>query len=336
MATNPPVTTDTQALLLLLSRLGQPKGAFTPLSLKDYDRLALWLQAQGLRPGDLLTPTGREPLQSAPRGIDAGRIEGLIARKAALGFAVEDWTSRGLWVIGRGDADYPKRLKQKLRRDAPPLLFGVGPRAGLQARGVAVVGSRAADASALEFTRTFARRCVEAGLEVISGAARGVDSEAMLGALKDKGHALGVLPGDLERTALEPRFRKWIEEERLTLVSPFDPKARFTVGSAMDRNKVIYALGEFSVVVSSDFEKGGTWAGAIENMTARWVPLFVRQEIGSLEGNARLIERGGIAVTPQALGAGKNLGEWLTQQAQTYWKSLAESTGSPQQVNLPV
>lgn len=336
MSENHPVTTDTQALLLLLSRLGQAKGTFAPLSLRDYDQLARWLQAQGLRPGDLLTQIGQVPLQKAPRGIDVVRIEGLLSRKAALGFAVEEWVARGLWVIGRGDADYPKSLKQKLRRSAPPLLFGAGPRAGLHARGIAVVGSRAADAAALEFTRMLARRCVADDLAVISGAARGVDSEAMLGSLRGNGRALGVLPGDLERTALDQRYRKWLEEDRLTLVSPFDPKARFTVGSAMDRNKVIYALSGFSVVVSSDFEKGGTWAGAIENISARWVPLFVRQELGSLEGNARLVERGGVAVTPHGLDSSGSLWEWFTQQAQVHWKSLPENGERPEQFGLPV
>jgi hypothetical protein len=34
----------------------------------------------------------------------------------------------------------------------------------------------------------------------------------------------------------------------------------------MQRNKLIYALADAALVVNSDFEKGGTWAGAIEQL----------------------------------------------------------------------
>jgi hypothetical protein len=34
----------------------------------------------------------------------------------------------------------------------------------------------------------------------------------------------------------------------------------------MQRNKLIYALADAALVVTSDFQKGGTWAGAIEQL----------------------------------------------------------------------
>ena len=50
---------------------------------------------------------------------------------------------------------------------------------------------------------------------------------------------------------------------RLVFISPYDPAAGFSVRHAMQRNKIIYALADAALVVASDFEKGGTWAGAI-------------------------------------------------------------------------
>lgn len=44
----------------------------------------------------------------------------------------------------------------------------------------------------------------------------------------------------------------------------------------MARNKLIYCLAEYAVAVESSLEKGGTWAGAIENLKAGWVPLLAR------------------------------------------------------------
>lgn len=327
-------TSDTQVLLLLLSRLGQPRAELVPLTAKDYDRLALWLQQQGLRPGDLLRAEGRTRLrQSALRFGEGDRVDALLDRGGALGLALEGWLSKGLWVIGRGDPDYPRRLKQKLRREAPPLLFGAGARTGLDAGGMAIVGSRAADAAALAFTQRLARRCARAGLVTISGGAKGVDREAMTAALAAGGRVVGVLPAELERVALEKAFRKALECEQMTLLSPYDPGARFTVWSAMDRNKDVYALSDFGAVVSSDFDKGGTWAGALENLQARWVPLFVRDEPGTLEGNSRLVERGGIPLHSEDVEGASDWGAWLRRQSTV---AGAPPTSPPEQSDLPI
>ena len=60
----------------------------------------------------------------------------------------------------------------------------------------------------------------------------------------------------------------------------------------MGRNKLIYAASDYSVVVSSDYEKGGTWAGAIEALKAAWCPLFVRSGERVGRGNDELIRKG--------------------------------------------
>ena len=59
------------------------------------------------------------------------------------------------------------------------------------------------------------------------------------------------------------------------LATPYLPHASFNVGMAMARNKLIYALSDFGLVIASDAEKGGTWAGAEEGLKAGWVPVFV-------------------------------------------------------------
>lgn len=328
------VTPDTQAILLLLSRLGQSRPQPAPLSVTEYDRLAVWLHHRGLRPRDLLQVNARTHLEQAPPPVaDAARVEALIARGATLGLALESWTSKGLWIVGRGDPEYPKRLKQKLRRDAPPLLFGAGPREILDGGGVAIVGSRAADASALELTRTLGRRTAAARQTVISGGAKGVDREALRSALAAGGRGIAILPGDLERSSLERDLRGEIESGRLTLVSPYDPDSHFTVWNAMDRNKDIYALGDWCVVVSSDLDKGGTWAGAVENLKAGWIPLFVRRDPAAPAGNEQLVRRGGIPLTASELERANDWTELLRSKASAAtWRAAA----LPEQPDLPI
>jgi predicted Rossmann fold nucleotide-binding protein DprA/Smf involved in DNA uptake len=60
----------------------------------------------------------------------------------------------------------------------------------------------------------------------------------------------------------------------------------------MQRNKYIYALADFGLVVSSGFNEGGTWSGAIEQLEKlRFTPVFVRAGDGVPEGNRQLLRR---------------------------------------------
>jgi predicted Rossmann fold nucleotide-binding protein DprA/Smf involved in DNA uptake len=83
---------------------------------------------------------------------------------------------------------------------------------------------------------------------------------------------------------------------QLTLVSPYDPNAGFNVGHAMQRNKLIYALADASLVVSSDINRGGTWAGAVEQLDKfRFVPIYVRSLGEPSRGLDALLEKGALA-----------------------------------------
>jgi len=83
-------------------------------------------------------------------------------------------------------------------------------------------------------------------------------------------------------------------DRKLVLASPYDPAAGFNVGHAMQRNKMIYALADAALVVTADFQKGGTWEGAIEQLERlRFVPVFVRDGERGGKGNRALIQSGG-------------------------------------------
>jgi predicted Rossmann fold nucleotide-binding protein DprA/Smf involved in DNA uptake len=115
------------------------------------------------------------------------------------------------------------------------------------------------------------------GAATVSGGAKGVDSAAMSSALDAGGSAIGVLANNLQRACMQRDHRNWILDERLVLLSPYDPSAGFNVGHAMARNKLIYALSDAALVVNADYQKGGTWTGAVEHLNKhRAIPVFVR------------------------------------------------------------
>lgn len=290
------LTADTQAVLLLCGELGQKGGnGLKPLGLRQYNSLASWLKAEGMRPGDLLTPEGRMRLTTIEgREVNFDRVAPLLDRGAALALVTEKWERSGLWIISRSDSCYPERLKRYLGQTAPPLLYGVGSTSLLNRGGLVVVGSRDRSEEDGEFARRVGEHCAKEGIAIISGAAKGIDRDAMSGALEAGGWALGVLAEGLAKTATSGQYRSGLVGDRLTLVSPYDPDSRWFAYTAMERNKLLYGLSDAALVVASSADSGGTWGGACEALQYGRVKVFVKSCGTVAPGNPKLLHMGGI------------------------------------------
>jgi DNA processing protein len=83
----------------------------------------------------------------------------------------------------------------------------------------------------------------------------------------------------------------------------------------MGRNKLIYTLADYAIVVASDAEKGGTWAGATEALRAKWIPVFTLDHPGMPEGNKMLLQKGAIGFPHPFIENRLKLKEWLDGQA---------------------
>ena len=283
-----------QATLLLTSYFSKASNeSAKPLTNSEWGRFALWLKDRSTTPADLLVTDPKTLLQGwHDARISAERIIELLSRGHSLALAMEKWQRAGLWVVTRSDPEYPMRLKQRLKTDAPPVLFGCGNKALLNAGGLAVIGSRNASEADLAFTDQVGAKAAKEGVAIVSGGARGVDETAMLGAMKQDGVVLGVMADSLLKAATSSKWRKGLMDGHVVLVSPFYPEAGFSVGNAMARNKYIYCLADSSLVVHSG-KKGGTLNGAEENLKKTWVPLWVKQTIDKDAANADLVAKGG-------------------------------------------
>jgi predicted Rossmann fold nucleotide-binding protein DprA/Smf involved in DNA uptake len=291
-----PLSAATQATLLLCSPLRAGRNKDTrPLSIGEFNELENQLSHAGSSLEHLLESDASRTLEKMGGRVDEDRIQVLLGRGFLLSMAIELWRSAGIWVVSRGQAGYPERL-YRLKQNAPPLIYGCGESGLLGKGGLAMVGSRDVDATGEEFTRAIATRAASNGMQVVSGGARGVDQHAMAAALEAGGAVVGVLADSLLKSASSGKAREGIQEGKLALISPFDPEAGFNVGNAMQRNKHIYALADFGLVVSSGLNEGGTWAGAIEQLEKlRLVPLFVREAGPAAKGNRELLRRGAVS-----------------------------------------
>ncbi|NLN92568.1 MAG: DNA-processing protein DprA [Candidatus Hydrogenedens sp.] len=286
------VSEDTRLALLLCAAFEKEKSERT-LSSREYAAFCRAMKEKAVTASELLEGAASDEL-ALSASLMPDRVRALLDRAVSLGFALEQWESQGLWIYSVADAAYPVRYKSHLADQAPPLLFGAGNLSLLEGGGLAMVGSRHVDPAGEGFTREVAGLCAEEGMPVVSGGARGVDQISMRTAVEHGGVSLGVLADSLLKRTLEEEARYLLGEGRLLLVSPFHPEAGFTVGTAMARNKFIYALADYGLVVSADHQKGGTWAGAVEELKRdHGRPVFVRTGEEVPPGNEAL----------QALGA---------------------------------
>ena len=96
----------------------------------------------------------------------------------------------------------------------------------------------------------------------------------------------------------------------------------------MGRNRLIYTLADYAIVVASDAETGGTWAGATENLKNNWVPVFVLEHEAMPEGNKLLLQKGALAFPHPFQEPPVNLADWMKNKA----SSLPSKPAQPSSV----
>jgi len=280
------VTSPTLTTLALTTRM--VPSEIKPLSSREFWPLLRRVALSQLA-GMNATDVAREA--SIPIA-ESERLLGLLDRSTAVALAMERLEQAGVWTATPDDEAYPRRLIDRLGDSAPPVLHGVGDPSAMHADAIGIVGSRNVSPEGAHVARRAAELAVSAGLVVVSGAARGVDQQAMAAAFEVRGTVLGVLADALMRTIRQPEMRAAVHDGLVALVTPYAPETGFSAANAMGRNKLIYALARKTLVVSTDEGRGGTWAGATEAIRARNGDVVVWCGAGKGPGNVALVSLG--------------------------------------------
>ena len=313
-------------LMLLCSQLGLEDLSIKPLTLREWNPLVRRLQAAKFRPGDLMDLTTTDMQTQLGLGVDdAVRTATLLSRMESILRNLEYLAGLGIFPLTRADSDYPQRYRQRLKDSAPTVLFYAGEKALLGQPGIAVVGSRHLDEAGQECARFVGNACGISGQVLYSGGAKGVDTLSMESALEARGTAVGVLADSLEKVVRI--HQEALRRGDLCLVTPYSPDAGFSVGSAMGRNRLIYCLADYAIVVASEAETGGTWAGATEALKNCWVPVFVLEHDKMPEGNKLLLQKGALRFPHPFKESPLHLAAWLKERA-------SDLPSRPEQPNL--
>jgi DNA processing protein len=162
----------------------------------------------------------------------------------------------GVELVGCDDSRYPQWLR---RTHTPPLVLWVKGTLDRDegARSLAIVGSRAASPLGHAFARRLAEDLAAAGIVVVSGLARGIDTAAHEGALFARGHTVAILGSALDR--LYPPENASLAAaiaEAGALVSEFRFGTEPLAPNFPRRNRVLAAWSRAVVVVEAAARSG--------------------------------------------------------------------------------
>lgn len=160
-------------------------------------------------------------------------------------------------MIGRGDARYPEQLTELTSPPDPLYAIGELSAVGAGERLVAIVGTRDASPYGVRIANELARAFAEAGVGVVSGLARGIDSAAHRGALEARGVTVAVLGTGVD--VPYPAGNRGLHAEigvSGLVVSEHEPGVPAGPGCFPRRNRIIAALAEMTVVVEAPYKSG--------------------------------------------------------------------------------
>jgi DNA processing protein len=271
------------------------------------------------------------------------RADALELRPDARGYLAQgpDLHELGAWALNAAraagarvllpaDAGYPPRLR---RLPHPPAILYLRGALAPEARRVAVVGARAADEAGLEIARIFGDGLARAGVEVVSGGARGIDTAAHEGALWGQGISIAVLGCGIdvaypaENRALFDR----LSNGGGAVISELPPGTQPAPKNFPRRNRTVAGLADAVVVVRAALRSGALITAA--HAAEQGIPLFAVPGDPAnrrAEGPNALLREGGAKVATGPADVLRGLGwpvpDGLPQAADaTHWGVAASN-----------
>lgn len=186
------------------------------------------------------------------------KIDALIAARDSsdVRAPLASLTAAGIGYCPSGHPGYPNRLSTI--PDAPAALFYRGKLPDVHRPSVAIIGARNCSGYGRQMAREFSRAVAEAGIQVISGMALGIDGIAQQSALDVHGETYGVLGCGVD-ICYPPANRELYDTlcDKCGILSEYPPGMKPNARLFPARNRIISGLSDAVLVIEAR-ERSGT------------------------------------------------------------------------------
>lgn len=250
--------------------------------------------------GQLLS--GRLSERIAPRYAAKVAKMSEFSREYDVTGVYETLRERGICLLTEQEAPFPRRLKEI--PDPPWALYYVGKLPQAEKKAVALIGARDCSEYGRYMAGQFGAAFAKAGVQVISGMARGIDGIGQSAALKEGGYSLGVLGCGVD--ICYPRENQALYDALLAgggVCSEYPPGVVPKSVQFPPRNRIISGLCDAVLVVEARERSGTLITVDMALEQGREVYALPGRATDPLSGGCnRLIRQGaGLVCTPEEL-----------------------------------
>lgn len=231
----------------------------------------------------------REPTASAPPAA------GPRARRAAYTPPESPETTSLQQLLSGIRSVEPARAQQSLGiASGDRRLYLAGDATLVRGPAVAIVGARKASPEGQRRAARLARELVAGGVVIVSGLAEGIDTAAHRSAIESGGRTIAVIgtPLDSAYPAANAALQEEIYRDHL-LISQFEPRSRVYPGNFPERNKVMAAVADATVIIEASDTSGSLHQASECALLGR--PLFIAKSVfenAALKWPARFLDNG--------------------------------------------
>jgi DNA processing protein len=198
-------------------------------------------------------------LELATAGLERRTADSLrrLRHKTSPAAASARLRKLGIDALTLLDDEYPSNLRQVA--DPPPVLFVRGRLIVSDARAVALVGTRRATGYGYAVAERLAGDLAGAGVTVVSGLAKGIDTAAHRAALEAGGRTIAVLGNGLDQVYPPENSglaRQIVERDSGAVISEFAPAIPPDAVNFPRRNRIISGLSAGTVIIEAGERSG--------------------------------------------------------------------------------
>lgn len=196
------------------------------------------------------------------------------------------------------NSQYPDTLRKI--KNPPKQLYLEGNIELLNKNSIAIIGSRNCSENGKNLAKRFAKELVEQGLTIISGMAKGIDSQAHKETIKNKGSTIAVLGNGFNNIFPKENINLYHEiiESKGLIISEYPPNAKAKSEFFLERNRIVSGLSIGILVIEAAYRSGTSVTARIAKEQGKKI-FVLPHEIGEVHGvgTNNLIRKGATLVT---------------------------------------